>query len=448
MTAACLRQLPHPPMLTRFPFTFLLRQLPGDVRSTPAQRQSYLEATRIGDPAADGLVAMFQRLPAGQGRALFELAVEQGIAAVEDPPPELTAFFASVDAVPYWVDPQQLALAARVIGRSGVVGNISLSMGALLGGYLAHRVVKCLVGGDLDQMAPRRVAETMLWFVQATAPGGLDRFAPGFRSTLRVRLMHAMVRAGMGRRSDWDWEAWDRPVNGGQILGTQVFFAVAQIAGSQALGMHWSRDEKEAVYAFFRYVGYLLGAPAGQIPASERDYWRLFWLQVSYELSDPDEDSVKMAQALIGAVGPVVIGNQDDLTHRIGRHAATGFLCGYARLILGKPNSDFLGLPDSKAAQAVVVAAAATITCLEVARRVIPGATRLSEVYGRRVKVRSVLRMMHRHHGDQRFSRADQLSEVHGGAPMNSPVAPPSDLAPHPPTSPSNPHRTVSMEPS
>jgi hypothetical protein len=418
------------------------------VRATPAQLQAYLEATRVGDPAADALVVMFRRLPVGQGRALFELAVDQGIAAVDDPPPELTAFFASVDAVPYWVDPQQLALASRVIGRSGVVGNIALSMGALLGGYLAHRVVKVLVGGELERLAPRRVAETMLWFVQATAPGGLERFAPGFRSTLRVRLMHAMVRAGMSRRADWDWEAWDHPVNGGQVLGTQVFFAVAQIAGSQALGMHWSGEEKAAVYSFFRYVGYLLGAPVELLPATERDYWRLFWLQISYELSDPDEDSVRLAQALIGAIGPVVIGDQDDLVHRVGRRAATGFLCGYARLILGKPNADVLGLPDSTAFQAVVIAAAAAITGLEAARRVIPGATRLSEVYGRRIKVRSVHQMMHRHHGDQRFSRADDLSQYRDGPPTTRVPAQPSNPTSRPQTSPSNPHPTVSLEPS
>jgi hypothetical protein len=244
-------RLPDPPLLTEFPFTFVTRLLaPGDIRATAGQRDAYLRYTRMGDPAADAVAEMIRRFPTGQGRRMFETAVEKGITAVENPPDELVAFFAQVDAVPYWVDPDQLDLACRVIARTGVLaGFTSLSMAALMGGYLASRVVKTLVRtGNLDRMAPRRIAETTAWFTEVTTPAGLQRFAPGFKSTIRVRLMHAMVRAAMTRRTDWDFAAWDHPVNQSTLAGTIMLFAVANVTGSQALGMHFSHREKDAVY--------------------------------------------------------------------------------------------------------------------------------------------------------------------------------------------------------
>ncbi|MFD4406618.1 oxygenase MpaB family protein [Nocardia sp. NPDC058499] len=425
MTSGDGQRLGDPPLFSQFPFTVALRRFRGDVRATAGQRRTYLQAsTRTGDPEADALVEMFRRLPAGEGRRLFETAVDHGLTAVEDPPPELTTFFASIDAEPYWLDRDQLDLAARAIGRSGVVGDIALSMGALLGGYLAKRVAKTLVGsGDLERMAPRRIAETMHWYVEATAVGGLRRFAPGFRSTVRVRLMHAMVRAGMSRRPDWDWDGWEHPVNRSQLAGTITFFAVAQISGTQALGLHYSAQEKDAICAFFRYLAYLLGVGPDLLAATERDYWRLFWLQIEHEFGAPDQDCVRLAQALVRAIGPAVTGDGADLAHKVARRAATGFLCGYARLIVGESNADFLGLPDSAAFRAVVVAAAAALSAAEVVRRVTPGATRLCEHYGRRSRVRTVQKMMARHRGDHRFARSDRHLREHEPAayPLSTP---------------------------
>ena len=84
-----------PPLFREFPFNIGVRMLaPGDIRPTPEQRENYLRFTQIGDPLADDLIAAFRRLPAGAGRAQFETALENGIGAVDDPLPELVAFFA------------------------------------------------------------------------------------------------------------------------------------------------------------------------------------------------------------------------------------------------------------------------------------------------------------------------------------------------------------------
>jgi hypothetical protein len=53
-----------------------------------------------------------------------------------------------------------------------------------------------------------------------------------------------------------------------------------------------------------------------------------------------------------------------------------------SRLVLGKTNADFLGLPNDPVAQAVIVTAAGVNFAAETVRRFIPGATALQERIG------------------------------------------------------------------
>lgn len=403
--------LADPPLFRAFPFNIGVRLLaPGDIRPTPQQRDSYHRFTQMGDPLADDLVAAFRLMPAGVGRGQFDVAVAQGIGAVENPIPELVAFFDQVDALPYWVDQKKLDHAVRVLARNGiVVGFTSLAMLSLMFGYLASRADKTLVAtGDLAAMAPRRVAETLNWTTEVTAKGGLQRFAPGFASTMHVRLMHAMVRAGMSRRPDWDFDDWDTPVNQSTMAGTLLLFSLGNIVGSQALGMRFSGRDKEAVYHLWRYVGFLLGMDAELLPAGETDAWRLMWLQADYEFR-PDEDSTRLAQALQAAVGPLLVGDSSHPAARIGRAAVTELLCAYSRLIIGASNADALDLPDNKAAQALVAGLAATNFVVRYPLGLVPGRDWAREIIGRRNIDMLAAQTMRRHRGDRTYRRHDNL---------------------------------------
>ena len=401
-----------PPLFREFPFNIGLRLLaPGDVRPTPEQRERYHRFTTMGDPLADDLVAAFRRLPAGIGRAQFETALTRGIGAVDDPLPELVAFFDQVDARPYWVDQAKIEHANRVAARIGAVaGFTSMAMLSLMGGYLASRADKTLVAtGDLEAMAPRRLAETLAWTVDVTAPGALERFARGFTGIMRVRLMHAMVRAGMSRRPDWDFDDWDHPVNQSTMAGTLMLFSLGNVVGCQALGVQFSQRDKDALYHFWRYVGFLLGLDAELLPTDEADTWRLLWLQADYEFR-PDEDSTRLAHALRSAVGPLLIGDSENPVAQAARAVTTELLCAYSRLILGGANADALELPDNKIAQMVVAGAAGAGFVLRYPLRMVPGLTRVREFVGRRNIEALAAQSMSKHRGDRTYRRHDNLA--------------------------------------
>lgn len=413
-------RLPYPPFLTARPLSFAMRHLaPGDVRVTAEQRGAYLRQwTRCGDPEADAVANMFARLPTGEGRRMFETALEEGIDALDDPPVELVKFFASVDDIPYWVDPDEIDLACRVIGRTGLLGIASLAMLALCGGYLASRVTKPLVRtGELERMAPRRLAETLAWWTEVTTPGGMARFECGFTTTVRVRLMHALVRAGMARREDWDYDAWDYPLNASQLAGTSMLFGFAQLAGSRACGLHISSRERQAVCSLWRWVAHVMGVRPEIAPSTERDLWRLFFLQADYEFRAPDADSRRLARALVDAIGPMMSGQGTSRLHRIRRAATTQLLCAYARLLLGARNANHLGLPDRKLFQSIVITAAAAITALDYPRRLIPGATRWCERAGRRTQLTMTHRVTHACRADTTYTRHDRAPTPGTGRP-------------------------------
>jgi hypothetical protein len=393
-------KLPNPASLTEFPFNLFMRLLAtGDVSATTGQHASFRKFADLGDPLADDVVALFTRLPTGEGRRMFEAAVEFGIGSLDDPPEELVAFFAQVDDEPYWLDYDKLDLAARVSMRTGLVGiGLALPGLALTGGYLASKADKPLVGtGDLRRMAPRRLNETATWYIDVTSPGGLDRFAPGFTGMLRVRLMHAMVRAAMNRRDDWDYSGWDAPVNQVQLAGTLMLFSLANLAGCRAMGLRFSDAERDAVFHLWRYVGRLMGVHPELVPTCEADNWRLFWLEADTEFL-PDDDSYRLARALHN-------GRDEPRAVALSR----AYLSSYSRLILGRSNADRLGLPDNKALQAAVLATSAVNRVFEY-RRLIPGMTWLSEELGQRSRVAFITRGLTETGGDRSYRRHDSLA--------------------------------------
>ena len=392
-------KLPNPATLSEFPFNLFIRLLAsGDIRATAGQHRSFRRFATIGDPLADDVVAMIQRLPTGEGRRMFETAVGGGIEALDDPPDELIAFFAQVEDEPYWLDHDKLDLAARVSMRTGMVGiGLALPGLALTGGYLASKADKPLVGtGDLRRMAPRRLNETATWYIDVTSPGGLDRFAPGFTGTLRVRLMHAMVRAAMNRRDDWDYANWDTPINQVQLAGTLMLFSLANLAGCQAMGLRFSDRERDAVFHLWRYVGLLMGLHPELVPTSENDTWRLFWLEADTEFL-PDDDSQKLAQAL-----------HADRGEGWAIELARAYLSSYSRLILGKTNADRLGLIDNKPLQAAVLASSAANRMFEYSR-LIPGINWLSEEFGQKTRRAFIGQGLRRTGGDRSYRRHDTL---------------------------------------
>ncbi|GAB2978129.1 DUF2236 domain-containing protein [Amycolatopsis acidiphila] len=339
-----------------------------DLRGTAEQVRRFREYAQAEDPLADAVVAS---MSSPQAKAAFEEALEKGVGQVRHPPREVREFFEAVEAAPYWLDHDRLERGARAITRTGLLGLFPLGDMSLMGGYLASRATKSLVAtGQIEHMAGRRLIETAAWWIDVTTPGKLRRGESGYASAIRVRLVHAHVRAAMNRRPDWDYEAWDRPVNQVQTTGTLLLFSLVFVLGTQLLGIRYTDRERADILHLWRYVGWLMGVEEDLLPANEDDAWRLLWLLASTEFI-PDEDSKRLAKALQATHDASPAGKLLSRVHS-----------SISRLVLGKNNADFLELPNDLVTQGAVLTAAAVNFAAETARRHIPGATALQELIG------------------------------------------------------------------
>jgi hypothetical protein len=341
------------------------------------------------DPLADAAAAWMRESSSRGGRALFERAVEEGPAAYGALPGPVRALFTEVDPVPLWADPGRLRLGSETMLRAWPAGSYSLAGFALAGGYLAGATVKPLVmTGALSRMAYRRLAETTKFVLDVASSPGFGRFSAGFKTTVRVRVMHAQVRASLLASGQWLAGEWGAPINQQDMLATILQFSVAYTYGIRALGVVVTSRERDALMHLWRYVGWVMGVRQELIPTTFAEAAAVYRLVAQTQMG-PDEDSRALTRALLHV----------PLEHRQGpREQRRGelearFLGGYIRYVLGDEAADQLGVPDSgwKYAPALVAPA---ILGLELVRVAIPGVHRLALRFGRAVAQAHVDRML------------------------------------------------------
>lgn len=252
-----------------------------------------------GDEPMDRLVAWMMTGSIGEGRALFEKALERGIETIPDAPAPLREFFARYDRAPDWVDTSVLEHGARVGRACGNIGAYVLRDGALMGGYQAPGFNRVLVmTGALNKGPAKRLAETSEWWLACTEPGALSRFGDGFKITMRVRLIHALVRRHVAATADWDVAEDGIPLNQLDMAATQLAFGPAFLIGARAMGMILTRTDGRAIMHLIRYAGYIMGIEEGLLPETEKEGCKLLYHMLLSVVGQPDEDGRTLATAL------------------------------------------------------------------------------------------------------------------------------------------------------
>ncbi|WP_417215406.1 oxygenase MpaB family protein [Alcanivorax sp.] len=362
---------PERPQMRRVRKLFSL-MIGSDPQPSEGQMRVIREHMLMGDTLADAVVHMYKSLPAGEGRKLVDQALEHGIDSVENPPQALTALFKQIDHEPIWLDREKLRLACDVSHRVGLSGELVLRNLSLMGGYLGAAAAKPLVfTGQLDRMANRRLVETGKFWMDVTTPGGMERDQEGFKSAVRVRLMHSQVRAMLLQSDKWNM-AWGHPLNQWDSMATILEFSVIFLTGLRSLGFIFSKKEREAVVHLWRYVGYLMGVEERILPTCEADAMRAFY-QVVATICESDDDTRKLGQALAGA--SLQDGGDGWAAKRMARLEYT-LRAGYTRYILGDEAGDKLGLPRT-AAKYVWPAQIPMRVGAELVRKSVPGANRV-----------------------------------------------------------------------
>lgn len=295
-----------------------------------------------GDPVADDLACWFERTGWQVAHQQLNQAIEQGIASIRNPAPELVAMMAQVERTPLWLDSTLLDVGAKALRRVGPLGSLALRDVALMGGYGNAAINKPLMfTGALQGGAARRATETRAFWVDVTRENGLARNAPGFRSALHVRMMHGVLRHRIHKHPDWSDAAWGVPINQGDMLATNLAFSVVFMTVLASLGVRFSRQERNGIMHLWRYVGYLMGIDETILVTSEAEGLRYLYAVL---MSQPaaDEDTKALATALM-----------NEPYEQFGQQGWQAWLAeahvrahnGVSRLFLGAKSYQRLGLP-------------------------------------------------------------------------------------------------------
>jgi hypothetical protein len=320
----------------------------------------YLER---GDPAADAAVAALAGRPAAEREAAIEAALTDGTSAVA----ELDALVATARVVPAWLDEARLLRAREIFLRAGMLGGISLGLCSLVHGYAAPAGNKPLAfSGRLTERADRRLAETGKFVTAVTEAEGLKPGALGWRSVLRVRLMHAQVRRLLLDSGRWSFDEWSHPINQQDMLATILLFSCVFIDGIRKLGVHVTVEEADDYQHLFRYVGELIGVEPALLPTTHAEAMQLGEL-IRLTQGAPDEDSRALVRALIE--GPLRAVKTEDERKRAERQVAVS--SGICRGLVGDELADALGLPRDRNRH-LVTGIRLTLHGLETLRRKVP----------------------------------------------------------------------------
>ncbi|WP_433781597.1 oxygenase MpaB family protein [Actinomycetospora sp. CA-101289] len=268
----------------------------------------------------------------------FHTALADGVDAVPDAGPELRRFFAVVDEVPAWVDLDLVERGARAFRRLGRTRIDVLLALSLIGGYRFGGPADLLVatGGLTGDTAMRRLGETETWGRGVTAPGGMRRDGEGFRLTVHVRVMHALVNRAFETNGRWDAGRWGLPINQTDLATTLGLFNSTALLGSRALGRLVTREESRAVMHLWKYVGWLMGVDEDWLFDTEREQ-NVFNYHVLRVQDDVTPAGAALSRALVDGHGA--------LPDRCARPKLLGLL----RFFLGAEGLRDLGLPRASA---------------------------------------------------------------------------------------------------
>jgi hypothetical protein len=395
-----------------------------DPSPSKAEWADMVAALREGDAPMDRCVEWMFAHGAKEGRALFIQALDHGIDSIPDAPAPLRDLFTEVERVPDWVDWDLLDDGVRFIHRIGLAGPYILRDLALMGGYLLSGFNQALVlTGALNKGASQRVAETGKWWMDCTEANGLRRFGPGFRSSVEVRLVHAMVRRHLPTKPEWDNDEYGVPVNQIDMVATYLAFGPIMLLGVRALGIPVTKRDSRGVMHLWKYVAWLMGVQEKWLVDDERaGLVRLYHTFVTQ--SPPDWTSRELGRALAEEPLHREIAWLRDYPalHELRLKLQYQLHLSTSSLFLNKKQRRQLGLPEKIYPWFPLLTAGPRFFWYS-SQSLFPKARRRLEKLGRTLQVRS----MHEMYGKElSFARhAHGMAPAAKAAPAGSPGAAP-----------------------
>ena len=254
-------------------------------------------------------------------------------------PEQIRAYMTAASALPQWCDEALVREAEGFFLQYGLASSTLLACASLPQCYIMKYGTEVLAYTKFLQVNPaRRVRETAQMVMDVMCPGGLRPMGRGVRATMKVRVMHAIVRHMIqhdprARANPSDPEmrrTFGRPINQEDLVYTLLTFSYVVVQGFQTMGYGMSERQRNAYVHCWNVVGYLMGIREELLPARFADAEELF-AAIARRQHGASEAGQKLTAALLKAVEEAVPGELHDplpaaLTRKLVGHATADAL--------------------------------------------------------------------------------------------------------------------------
>lgn len=311
-------------------------------RIDPEKAAKYVEHTTIGDPEADPVVDLLFSMRAAERSRVVQGCMDQDRQIMREAPELVRDFFEKLDTLPDWFD-----YAATEPGIRGFHANSELVLQAFVGGVLVEGFAtnisrSFVITGRLREQGVRRLKQNNRHVIEIFLPDGLQRYADGWKLSVRIRLVHAQVRRLLRMSPDWDTESWGEPLSAAHIGYAASSFSARLLKHSESMGATFTKEQRESFMLIWKYSAYLLGVPDALLWRDEKDALRTYDIG---SICEPpiDFETIIMANSLVNAV-PRVVGIEGDKE----REELTKLVYVVSRALIGGRMADQLRFPRSR----------------------------------------------------------------------------------------------------
>lgn len=217
----------------------------------------YLQKQRyVGDPEADNLVThLFENRLEKELYQVLGTPAEH-LHSLSDANKELHSFIHSKKDTPDWYDAEKIALGQRFYRK--YASEIMMLLGAmsLPYCYAASPGNKAIYLTEKMRNKPgKRLLETAQYVIQLMEPGSFETDGIAHPYINKTRLVHAMVRYMLLKKSDWNMD-WGLPINQEDMAGTNLAFSFTIINGLEKQQFPLTQEQSDAFLHIWRYIGY------------------------------------------------------------------------------------------------------------------------------------------------------------------------------------------------
>ena len=259
-------------------------------------------------------------------------------------PEDVRAYMKAASRLPEWRDPTAVAGAEAFFLLYGLASATLLACASLPQCYVMKYGTEVLAYTKFLQVDPRRrVRETAQMVMDVMCPGGLTPGGRGVRATMKVRVMHAIVRHMIehdpGARPNPSEPAlrakFGRPINQEDMVYTLMTFSYVVVEGFRTMGYGMTGAERDGYIHCWNVVGFLMGIREELLPARFADAEELF-NAIQRRQHGRSDAGQKLTAALLTALEDAVPGRLHD-----------PLPAALTRKLIGHQTADILGIERS-----------------------------------------------------------------------------------------------------